>query len=775
MNEMTGQIIDDRFEILHKIGEGGMATVYLCHDRETKQKVALKVVTVQSADGGFSRRRFRREFLLTKRVNHANVISLHHFGSIDENTFYTAMDYIEGKDLMNHLEDEGYLAEADIQSLALKLARALAALHGEDVIHRDLKPANIMIVDGKEPIIMDFGLARALDMTRMTETGTILGTPLYMAPEQTQGEATDHRADIYQFGAIVFEMLTGQPPFTGKTIAELLNNILERQAPLVSSIAPSLSRRWDHIIDRCLQKAPQLRYENADELIKELERVLDPIEEELLPTRKQTYKEEQKPSSRGTQTKKRLKTNRFSPALAYAVVAGVFIVALAFLIPQNKAKSYSHNNLQMDSSLTTIALCWQSKEPYPTVVQILKPISLKVRAGNEPTRNHVVHLEGLEENTSYGFKIIYPENRSSLLKKAKTKAFKVKIVNAIEKENGLTLMWRISPPAKEIKLKTRPTSVTAEKASYTSTGFGQSTLTGPYWQLANLELVATYGQSTVRNCSLDTVLLEELQKVVSTMQRQDRKEFLEELAQTSANSPAVFVNRLTASSNEELARKRKLQQLDKLIAKWKKVHKRLFTHWTRACEISALVLGSRMLPLETRRQFDNSLNTMMALHAFYTYECGFAPPFSYAHRGQFSFLREPQGKPHKKIEILSRDKNNLLCLGIHLVIGREAERRWQKEFDINDIERFDRAELNFDFNGFDNGSLMIFINSLKLQLLGHRKIVRSGCIPFQRIPIDALCEGKNTIMFQYKALASSHMDAQIELLACTLHLHEKAR
>ena len=775
MHEFIGQIIDDRFEVLHKIGEGGMATVYLCHDRENNKKVALKVVTVQSADGGFSRRRFRREFMLTKRVDHPNVISLHHFGAIDDNTFYTAMDYIKGKDLMTHLDDEGYLHEEEIQSIALKLARALAALHTEDVIHRDLKPANIMIVDGKEPIIMDFGLARALDMTRMTETGTILGTPLYMAPEQTQGEATDHRADIYQFGAILFEMLAGEPPFTGKTIAELLNNILELQAPLVSSRAPSLSRRWNGIVNRCLQKDPQYRYENAERLIEDLEKVLDPIEEELLPTRKQSSEEEQEPSEGGAKTQKRRKYNRFPSALACAVFAGIFIVALVFFIPKNKAILYAHTNLQVESSLTTIALSWQSREPYPSVVQVLKPISLEVKAGIEPTRNHVVHLEGLEEDTSYGFKIIYPENRSSLLKKAKTKSFKVKIVKAIEKENGLTLTWRISPPTEEIELKTIPTSVISAKASCTSTGLAQSTLTGSYWQLEDLVLVANFDKATKRNCSLRTVLLEELPHVVSTLQTQDRKEFLEELAQTSANSPAFFVNRLTDSSDEELARRLKVQQLGKLLIRWKTLHKRLFTHWNRACQLSPLVLGSKMLPLEKRQHFDNSLNTMMALHAFYTYSLGFTPPLAYAHRGQFAIAKKSLGEPDEKIELLRRNKNNLLYLGIHLVIGREAERRWQKDFDINNIDRFDRAELNFDFNGFDNACMHISINSLKVQLLGHRKIVPTGRIPFQRIPIDAFREGKNTVLFQYEALASSHMDAQIDLLACTLHLYEKAQ
>ena len=773
MHEFIGQIIDDRFEVLHKIGEGGMATVYLCHDRENNKKVALKVVTVQSADGGFSRRRFKREFMLTKRVDHPNVISLHHFGAIDDNTFYTAMDYIKGKDLMTHLDDEGYLPEEEIQSIALKLARALAALHAEDVIHRDLKPANIMIVDGKEPIIMDFGLARALDMTRMTETGTILGTPLYMAPEQTQGKATDHRADIYQFGAIVFEMLTGQPPFTGKTIAELLTNIMERRAPLVSSRAPSLSLRWDHIVERCLQKDPELRYENAQGLIKDLEKVLDPIEEELLPTRKQSVDDKEGHSPRGAKTKKRTKANRLFPALAIALLLGVFIIAFSLLMPKKQAKSFSHNNLQVESSLTTLTLRWQSTEPYPTVIQIINPISMKVRDGNKPTRNHVVHLEGLQENTSYGYKIIYPKNRSSLLKKAKTKTFKVKIQKAVEMKKGLTVIWQVSPPAEEISLKTTP-SVVSAKVSHTATGLIQSTLTGPYWQLEELGLVATYGKTTVRSCSLKTVLFEDLQKVVSTMQTQDRKEFLEELAQTSANSPAVFVNRLTNSSNEAVARERKLQQLNKLIARWKTRHKRLFTHWTRACELSPLILGTRILPLQSSQLFDRSLNTMMALHAFYTYECGFAP-FTFPQRGHFAFHREPLGEPDKKIVLLQREKDSLLYLGIHLVIGREAERRWQKVIDINNVERFDRAELSFAFNGFDNACMSIFINSLKMQLLGHRKIAPNGRIPYQRVPIDALREGKNTISFKFEALASSHMDAQIELLACTLHLYEKVR
>ena len=767
---MLNQIIDERFEVLHKIGEGGMASVYLCNDRETNKNVALKIVTIQSGDKGFTKRRFKREFSLTKRVNHPNIISIHHFGSIDDTSLYTVMDYISGKDLYVLLEDEGQLSEKLTQKMALKLAGALAALHDADVIHRDLKPANIMIVDGTEPIIMDFGLARAMDLTRMTETGTILGTPIYMAPEQTQGEAVDNRSDIYQLGVIIFEMLTGRTPFGGRTIAELLTNILETEAPLVSTVNPTLSPRWDGLIARCLEKDPEERFQSARELIEELEKVFSPLGKELGPTKRHDKGNE--PSPRGDETKTRKYKESSYNGLAIGFLFIFLVIGLYFFFSKSRQHSYTHENLEVDSSLTGITIRWQSKEAYPTAIKLLSPEVRLVKENEAETTDHFLEIKDLKEGTSYTFRIVYPGQRSSLLKRATTKRFRVDVLSGKEEGKSLQIICRVSPPLEEIEVRPVGGGVTSSKPTVNSKGLVKTTLTGPYWNLNELELIASYDAKTIKRSSLRDPLLREMETHCRSLRELDRNSLLEEVALTSAHSPAAFVRKLSNESNESLPDDKK-RRLDELLTTWKRDQKRLFVSWTRACELSQLILGTKILSLDHRLEFDNSLNTMMALSTFYVYETGRETPFPLANRGQFAFTARPMELKCFEIPLLKREAKNLLRLGINLVTSSKAKKKWQKDFTITDLQKYDRAEFAFGYSSFDNACMVVNINSVKLQLLSHRQIEPKGLVPFQRIPIEALLEGLNKLELSHEALASSHMDAQIDVLSCNLRLYEK--
>ena len=194
-----GVVLGERYEILKRLGEGGMGAVYKARDHELDRLVALKVIRPELAGHPDILRRFKQELILARQVTHKNVVRIFDLGSADGRKFIT-MDYIEGRDLKSILVERGKLPPAEVVPIFQQICRGLEAAHVEGVVHRDLKPQNVMVDAAARVWLMDFGLARSMELSGLTRTGVLMGTPDYMSPEQARAEKVDARSDLFSLG-----------------------------------------------------------------------------------------------------------------------------------------------------------------------------------------------------------------------------------------------------------------------------------------------------------------------------------------------------------------------------------------------------------------------------------------------------------------------------------------------------------------------------------------------------------------------------------------------
>jgi hypothetical protein len=263
----------DRYEIRAVLGRGGMGTVYRAFDTQLQREVALKIPSVGPGDDPSFRERFFREARAVSRIRHPNICEVFDAGQSGE-ACYIAMALIEGQSLAARLQ-EGPLDCRPAAELLLKLARALAAVHAAGVIHRDLKPQNVMLDRQGEPLLTDFGLARPLQAEgQMTDSFSVLGTPAYMSPEQMRGQRATVASDIYGLGVILYQVLTGQPPFSGP-LGELSLNVVRGNPPRPSRLRPEVDPALEGICLKAMAKRPADRYQSAEEFADALRCYLD--------------------------------------------------------------------------------------------------------------------------------------------------------------------------------------------------------------------------------------------------------------------------------------------------------------------------------------------------------------------------------------------------------------------------------------------------------------------------------------------------------------------
>jgi len=271
---MVGRTIS-HYEILAKLGEGGMGKVYVAEDSTLDRKVALKILPAEMAEDPERLRRFEREAKAVAALHHPNIVMVHSVEEDDGLHFFT-MELVEGEPL-DRVTPAGGLPVDRLLDLAVPLADALAEAHEKGIVHRDLKPANIMVDGRGRPKILDFGLARwrktlpeaalsQLPTEVMTEEGMVLGTYPYMSPEQAGGGELDHRSDIFSLGIVLYEMATGCRPFTGKTPVSLISSILKDHPRPVRELREEVPDGLEHVIGRCLEKDPARRPQSAGEL-----------------------------------------------------------------------------------------------------------------------------------------------------------------------------------------------------------------------------------------------------------------------------------------------------------------------------------------------------------------------------------------------------------------------------------------------------------------------------------------------------------------------------
>ena len=266
------------YDIVSALGAGGMGEVYRARDTRLDREVAIKVLSAELAGDPGALARYEREAMSVAKLSHPNILAIFEFAQ-EGNTAFVVTELVDGETLRARL-GRGALPPRRAIAYALQMAKGIAAAHARGIVHRDLKPENLMITRDDQVKILDFGLAKSIDategdMTRgaglATTAGTVLGTCGYMAPEQVRGLTTDYRADMFAFGAILYEMLTGERAFKGDTTADSMIAILTKEPPDLDTARLSISPSLDRIVRRCLEKTPELRFQSANDLAFALE------------------------------------------------------------------------------------------------------------------------------------------------------------------------------------------------------------------------------------------------------------------------------------------------------------------------------------------------------------------------------------------------------------------------------------------------------------------------------------------------------------------------
>ena len=265
-----GERFGPRYRIIEEIGRGGMGRVYKAEDTELNIIVALKMIHPLYSKDPYFIQNFKEETILARSISHENVIRIHDLGEVNKIKFIS-MDYIKGHDLKDLIHTSGSLSADTTISIAKQICLGLKAAHQKNIAHLDLKPRNIMIDYSGHVYIMDFGISKSLKTRKMERKKKVAGTLPYLSPEQAKGEEVDQRSDIYSLGIILFEMLTGKLPFEAHTQKEYLRKHLHEKPPSLTELKADVPPTLQKIIFKCLQKNPESRYQNCDEILKELE------------------------------------------------------------------------------------------------------------------------------------------------------------------------------------------------------------------------------------------------------------------------------------------------------------------------------------------------------------------------------------------------------------------------------------------------------------------------------------------------------------------------
>lgn len=319
---MTEESIS-HYQIVKKLGAGGMGEVYLAEDTKLGRRVALKLLPADVASDQGRMRRFIQEARAASGLNHPNILTVYEFGEADS-VYFMATELIEGMTLRKRLEP-GPLGILDALDVASQATEALAAAHGADIVHRDIKPENIMLRADGYIKVLDFGLAKLTEVRAsqsdastmvITDAGVVMGTARYMSPEQARGLSVDVRTDIWSMGVVLYEMVTGFPPFEGTTTSDTIVSILEREPLPLAQFSPDIPPELQQIVTRALAKKQEERYQTAQDLTADLKRLKRDIE-----ARSSTLPTQHMPMVRNTR--------RVFPRTAFLALAGVMVLGIA--------------------------------------------------------------------------------------------------------------------------------------------------------------------------------------------------------------------------------------------------------------------------------------------------------------------------------------------------------------------------------------------------------------------------------------------------------------
>src|SRR4051812_30295619 len=283
--DLTGRTLGD-YQVLRKLGAGGMGQVYLARQLSLKREVALKFLRTDLKDNVTALKRFQTEAHAVARLNHANIVHIYEIRERD-GLWYMALEYVEGRNLRDYLARKGPPDLPVCLSIIRQVGSALQKAHEQGIVHRDVKPENILVTRKVEVKVTDFGLSRffAADAqpVHLTQSGVTVGTPLYMSPEQVQGKPTDHRSDVYSFGVPCYHLLAGEPPFRGATAFDVAVKHVQEQPRPLAELRPDLPADLCAMVHKMMAKDPAERYQSVRDVLRDLAKVREGLSLGLAP------------------------------------------------------------------------------------------------------------------------------------------------------------------------------------------------------------------------------------------------------------------------------------------------------------------------------------------------------------------------------------------------------------------------------------------------------------------------------------------------------------
>lgn len=385
---IKGQKINDRYEIIRSIGEGGMANVYLAYDIILNRDVAVKILRGDLANDEKFVRRFQREAISSSSLNHPNIVEMYDVGE-DDGKYFIVMEYIEGKTLKSLIKRRGALTLPEVIDIMLQLTSGIAHAHESYIIHRDIKPQNVMILEDGTVKITDFGIAMALNSNELTQTNSVMGSVHYLPPEQANGTGATIKSDIYSLGILMFELLTGKLPFKGENAVEIAIKQMRDSIPSVVEMNEDIPQSIENVILKACAKNPKNRYNSALEMHEDIKTALDPerADEPKLVYQypEQDFDSTKKVGSRSERHKdknekdKDKKTNK--ALMITGIIAGILVLILVtifFIVPMiQNSRSFTMPSLEKKSE----KVAKKKLEDLDVKVKVSKKASDKIKKG----------------------------------------------------------------------------------------------------------------------------------------------------------------------------------------------------------------------------------------------------------------------------------------------------------------------------------------------------------------------------------------------------------